>query len=121
MKAGLLLALLAGACSSDLSSPLTAVAVTFDTGGQQFKLSQVRVNTLTSLRHLQGSSGNVTSGGEVQVQTSATTQANATVAALRSQFIKAQGAQVDLTWNSIGPVVYVEDFASLERLSTYSN
>ena len=59
------------ACAPDLASPFSAVAVTFDVNKQAFKLAQVRVNSLTSLRHLQGTAGDVTAGGTVQVDNAA--------------------------------------------------
>ena len=48
------------ACGGDMASPFSAVAITFDVNKQAFKLAQVRVNSLTSLRHLTGSSGDAT-------------------------------------------------------------
>ena len=49
------------------------MAVTYDVNKQAFKLAQVQVTTLSSLRHLQGSSGNVSAGGTVKVLSSAIT------------------------------------------------
>ncbi len=109
------------ACGSDLASPFSAVAVTFDTQKQAFKLAQVHVNTLTSLRHLQGSAGQVTAGGTVQVKSAAIRAPGAAASSLRSAFIVAQPTTVQLTWNTLNDIVYPEDFASLELLSTYYN
>lgn len=109
------------ACGSDLASPLSAVAVTYDTQKQAFKLAQVHVNTLTSLRHLQGSAGQVKAGGTVHVKSGAIRAPGATVDSLRSAFIVAQPTTVQLTWNTLNDIVYPEDFASLELLSTYYN
>ena len=91
------------ACGSDLTSPFSAVAVTYDVKEQAFKLAQVRVNTLTSLRHLQGclqldAKGNcqpgmkldVTAGGSVRVSTAAVRDPSATVDSLRAAFVKAR-------------------------------
>jgi hypothetical protein len=123
MRAAALVALplLFYGCGSDLASPFSAVAVTYDVNKQVFKLAQVRVNTVTSLRRLEGSSGNVTAGGTVRVSNAALTDASATVQSLRSAFIKARPAQVEMTWNVLNDIVYAEDFASLELLSTYYN
>ncbi len=115
------LALALSACGADLASPFSAVAVTYDTVNQKFKLAQVRVNTLTSLRHLEGSSGSVTVGGTVRVSTAAVKAPGATVAALRAAFITAPPAQVSVSWNVLNEIVYAEDFDSLELLSTYYN
>ena len=113
------------ACAGDLASPFSAVAITYDVPNQTFKLAQVRINSLTSLRHLRGSAGTVTAGGTVRVDAAAIRAAGATVDSLRKAFIEAQPSSVDLTWNLIsvpgGEVVYPEDFASLELLSTYYN
>jgi hypothetical protein len=109
------------ACGADLASPFSAVAVTYDVNKQAFKLAQVRVNTLTSLRRLEGSSGSVTAGGTVRVSSAALSDAAATVQSLRPAFIKEQPAQVSLTWSVLNDIVYAEDFASLELLSTYYN
>src|SRR6185503_1596236 len=83
--------------------------------------AQVRVNTLTSLQHLQGSSGDVTSGGTIEVNNAAIRAGGATPASLRNAFIKSQPFQVQLTWNTLNDIVYPEDFDSLELLSTYYN
>jgi len=118
-------ALLLCSCASDLASPFSAVAVTYDTQKQAFKLAQVPIDTLTSLRHLQGSSGQVVAGGAFRVDTAAILAPGATPDSLRRAFTVAQPAQVQLTWNVIsaggGDIVYPEDFASLELLSTYYN
>lgn len=114
-------ALLVVACAPDLASPFSAVAVTFDVNKQAFKLAQVRINTLTSLRHLEGSQGEVVAGGTVQVVTSAIAAAGATPASLRTAFVTRQPATVQLTWNTLNDIVYPEDFDSLELLSTYYN
>ncbi len=113
--------LLLCACGSDLASPFSAVAVTYDTQKQAFKLAQVHVDTLTSLRHLQGSAGQVKAGGTVHVNSAAIRAPGATVDSLRSAFIAAQPSTVQLTWNTLNDIVYPEDFASLELLSTYYN
>ena len=109
------------ACGGDMASPFSAVAITFDVNKQAFKLAQVRVNSLTSLRHLKGSSGDVTAGGKVRVSTAAIKAGGASVDSLRSDFIKTPPAQVDVSWNVLNDIVYPEDFASLELLSTYYN
>lgn len=109
------------ACGGDMASPFSAVAITFDVNKQAFKLAQVRVNSLTSLRHLKGSSGDVTAGGKVRVSTAAIKAGGASVDSLRSAFIKMPPAQVDVSWNVLNDIVYPEDFASLELLSTYYN
>jgi hypothetical protein len=122
------------ACGSDLASPFSAVAVTYDVNKQAFKLAQVRINTLTSLRHLQGclqldAKGNcqpgtkfdVTAGGSVRVSTAAVRDPSATVDSLRAAFVKTRPAQVEVSWNVLNDIVYAEDFASLELLSTYYN
>ena len=77
-------ALLLGACGSDLASPFGAVAITYDVQKQAFKLAQVRVNTLTSLRHLKGTAGEVRAGGSVRVRRAAVNAGGATVASLRA-------------------------------------
>ena len=115
------LALLLCACGSDLASPFSAVAVTYDVNKQAFKLAQVRLGSLTSLRHLEGTAGTVTAGGTVKISTSAIRSKTATIESLRAQFIQTQPAQVSLTWNVLNDIVYAEDFASLELLSTYYN
>lgn len=120
-RAWLVLPVLLCACGSDLASPFSAVAVTYDVNKQAFKLAQVRVNTLTSLRHLQGSSGKVSAGGSVQVTNAAVRDRSATVNSLRAAFVKSPPAQVDLTWNVLNDIVYAENFESLELLSTYYN
>ena len=127
-------ALLLCACGAELASPFSAVAVTFVVEKQTFKLAQVRVNTLTSLRHLQGclqldARGNcppnldyeVRVGGRVRVSTSAARTKDATVQALRASFVTAQPSRVNLSWNVLNDIVYAEDFDSLELLSTYYN
>ena len=55
------------ACAADLASPFSAVAVSY-TPSKSIKLTQVTVNTLTSLRHLQGSAGEVKAGGVLRVR-----------------------------------------------------
>jgi len=127
-------ALLLCACGADLASPFSAVAVTFVVQKQAFKLAQVRINTLTSLRHLQGclqldARGNcppnfasqVRVGGVVRVSTSAARKKDATVEGLRASFVTAQPWQVNLSWSVLNDIVYAEDFDSLELLSTYYN
>ncbi len=115
-------ALLAGACAGDLTSPFAAVAVTYDAGKHQYKLAQVPVTTMTgSLRHLQGSAGTVRAGGTVRVVEAALAQKGATVDVLRAQFITAQPQEVNLSWSVLNDIVYPEDFASLELLSGYYN
>lgn len=122
------------ACGGDLASPFSAVAVTFVVEKQTFKLSQVRLNTLTSLRHLRGclqldARGNcapnmdfdVRAGGTVRVSTGASRAQGATIDALRAAFVTAQPARVNLSWNVLNDIVYAEDFDSLELLSTYYN
>jgi hypothetical protein len=109
------------ACGGDLASPFSAVAITYDVNKQAFKLAQVRLNTLASLRHLKGSSGDVTAGGRVRVSSSAARARGATVDALRAAFVKTQPAQVEVSWNVLNDIVYPEDFESLELLSTYYN
>ncbi|MGZ6143219.1 MAG: hypothetical protein ACXWLM_07760 [Myxococcales bacterium] len=116
----LTLALALCACGSDLASPFSAVAVTYDVNKQAFKLAQVRVNTLTSLRNLKGSSGDVTAGGTVRVSTAAL-KAGGTADSFRSAFTKAAPAQVNVSWNVLNDIVYPEDYFSLELLSTYYN
>ncbi len=114
------LPLLLWACAADLSSPFSAVGVTYDVNKQAFKLAQVRINTLTSLRPLEGTAGDVRAGGTVLVQTSLLHNP-ATVDSLRNAFITAPPARVSLTWSVLNDIVYAEDFASLELLSTYYN
>ena len=122
MKRSAALALLVlCACGADLASPFSAVAVTFVVDTQTFKLSQVRLNTLTSLRRLEGSAGVVRAGGAVRVSTSAVKAKGATVDALRAAFVTAPPAQVSVSWNVLNDIVYAEDFQSLELLSTYYN
>jgi hypothetical protein len=113
-------ALLLCACAGDLASPFSAVAVTYDVNQKSFKLAQVRVNTLTSLRHLQGSAGQVKAGGAVRVSKSAL-RAGATVDSLRASFVTAQPAQVQIAWSVLNDIVYPENFDSLELLSDYYN
>ena len=108
------------ACGSDLASPFSAVAITYDVNKQAFRLAQVRVNSLSSLRHLQGSSGNVTAGGTVRVSSSAL-KGGASIDSLRSAFTKSPPSQVELSWSVLNDIVYPEDFLSLELLSTYYN
>lgn len=116
------LALLAGACAGDLTSPFAAVAVTYDAGKHQYKLAQVQVTTLTgSLRHLQGSAGAVRAGGAVRVRQADLVQKGATVDALRVRFVTAAPGEVNLAWSVLNDIVYPEDFASLELLSGYYN
>lgn len=123
MRLGVLpaLALALCACGSDLTSPFSAVAVTYDVKAQSFKLAQVRVGTLTSLRHLEGSIGSVKAGGTIEVSTGAIRAAGATVDGLRAAFIRGKPERVSLTWSVLDDIVYPEDFASLELLSTYYN
>ena len=122
------------ACGADLASPFSAVAVTFIVEKQAFNLAQVRINTLTSLRHLQGclqldARGNcppnfdyqVRVGGVVRVSTSAARKKDVTVAGLRASFVTAQPSPVNLSWSVLNDIVYAEDFDSLELLSTYYN
>jgi hypothetical protein len=116
---GALLALCA--CGGDLTSPFSAVAITYDVPNQKFKLAQVRLNTLTSLRHLRGSAGVVRAGGKVRVSSPAALVSGATVDSLRASFIKGQPAEVEISWSVLGDIVYPDDFASLELLSTYYN
>src|SRR5262249_55923657 len=109
------------ACGGDLSSPFSAVAITYDVPNQKFKLAQVRLNTLSSLRHLRGSAGAVTAGGKVRVSSLAARARGATVDSLRASFTKSQPAQVEIAWRGLSDIVYPEAFASLELLSTYYN
>lgn len=109
------------ACGSDLASPFSAVAVTYDVNKKSFKLAQVRVNTLASLRHLQGTAGNVSAGGTARVTKAALADAAATVATLQGKFITQPPGEVDLTWSILNDIVYPENFDSLELLSSYYN
>ena len=117
----LALALALCACGSDLASPFSAVAITYDVNKQAFKLAQVRVNTLTSLRTLKGSSGDVTAGGTVRVSTSALKAGGASADSLRAAFTKTAPSQVNISWSVLNDIVYPEDYFSLELLSTYYN
>jgi len=63
----------------------------------------------------------VTAGGKVRVSSVAAKAGGATVDSLRASFIKTQPAQVEISWNVLNDIVYPEDFASLELLSTYYN
>lgn len=114
-------ALLLSACAADLTSPFAAVAVTYDTAKHQYKLAQVQLTSLKSLRHLQGTAGTVLVGGQVRVQQAAVAQKGATVDALRQQFVAVQPGQVDLAWHVLNDIVYPENFDSLELLSAYYN
>ena len=119
--APLAMPLLLCACGADLASPFSAVAVTYLVDKQAFKLAQVRINTLASLRHLEGSAGEVKAGGAVRVSTSALKAPGATVDGLRAAFVTAPPAQVSVSWNVLNDIVYAEDFESLELISTYYN
>ena len=114
-------AFLVNACAADLTSPFAAVAVTYDTAKHQYKLAQVQLTSLKSLRHLEGTAGTVLVGGQVRVQRAAVAQKGATVDALRQQFVTAQPGQVDLAWHVLNDIVYPENFDSLELLSAYYN
>jgi hypothetical protein len=108
------------ACAGDLASPFPALAVSYSSS-RTIRLSQVTVNTLTSLRHLQGTSGEVKAGGIVRVSTTALKAKGATVDSLRGSFITAPPAQVHLAWSVIDDIVRPENFDSLELLSAYYN
>jgi hypothetical protein len=108
------------ACAGDLASPFSALAVSYSPS-RTIRLSQVTVNTLTSLRHLQGTSGEVKAGGTVRVSTAALKASGATVDSLRGSFITGPPAQVHLAWSVIDDIVRPENFDSLELLSAYYN
>lgn len=114
-------ALVLGACAADLASPFAAVAVTYDPARHQYKLAQVTVTTLTSLRQLSGGAGQVRAGGSVKVLSAGVVAKGATVAALRTQFIQTGPQDVNLAWSVLNDIVYPEDFDSLELLSAYYN
>jgi hypothetical protein len=109
------------ACGGDLASPFSAVAVSYAANTKNIKLTQVTVITLSSLRHLQGSAGEVKAGGKVRVSKTALKAKGATVDSLRGSFIAAPPAQVQLTWSLLNDIVYPENFDSLELLSAYYN
>src|SRR5205823_457345 len=86
-----------------------------------YKLSQVHLNTLSSLRHLEGTAGTVRAGGAVRISKSALLAKGATVVSLRSSFVTEDPAQVELAWSVLNDIVYPENFDSLELLSAYYN
>ena len=64
----LFLALALCACAKpDRSSPFSALVVTYESTTGTYRLGQVRLNTLTSLRRLQGAAGQVRAGGSVRL------------------------------------------------------
>ena len=128
--AGLALALLAllPACGGDLSSPFSAVVVAYDLGKgcdhtqARYKLAQVRISTLTSLRRLEGTSGTVLVNGAAHPDPKAFAAATATVPSLRALLITDPPSPVDLSWNVVNDgLVYPENYTSLELLSAYAN
>ena len=109
------------ACAQDLASPFSAVVVQYDASKQSYALAQVRVGTLTSLRHLQGSAGTVRAGGTVRVASATLRDPAATVDSLRARFVTAAPSDVDLSFNIANDLVYPEDYNSLELLTAYFN
>jgi|GEM_PF-2196656 len=122
LRAGCGLALvLTAACASDLSGPFSAVTISYDPQAQKFHLAQVRVATLTSLRHLTGSSGQVRAGGSVQVKELAVLDRAATVQSLRTQSILESPGEVEISWSVLNDIAYPENYSSLELLTAYYN
>lgn len=118
---GLALLLAATACSTDLSSPFSAETVSYDTQAQKFHLAPVLVATLTSLRHLTGTSGQVRAGGSVEVKKAAVLDKAATVESLRAQFILEPPNEVEIAWSVLNDIAIPENYTSLELLTAYSN
>lgn len=115
------LASLLCACAADERSPFTAVVIAFDAKSQQYKLAQVRVATLSSVRRLEGTSGTMRGGGAATVDPALIDDGAATVANLAGRFITAPPGGVSLSYNLLNDLVYPEDFLSLELLSAYVN
>jgi hypothetical protein len=119
--------LLAGAasaagCGSDLSSPFSAVVVAYDAAQARYKLAQVRITTLTSLRHLEGSSATILVGGNARVDPTLYVKAGANLPGLRALLLTDPPGSVDLSFNVLNDgLVYPENYASLELLTAYAN
>ena len=122
MRRLLPLALALCACAKpDLSSPFPAVVVTYDATTGAYRLGQVRINTLTSLRRLQGAAGQVRAGGTVRLLQQDVLDPAATVDSLRARAIREAPGEVDLAYSVLGGIVYPEDFQGLELLTAYFN
>lgn len=120
-----LAAVVAGAvlcgCGTDLSSPISALGVAYSAKDSRYELALVHLNTLTSLRHLQGGAGTLRVGGSVRTSAAAARAKTATVNALRNQLVTAGPGDVDLVYNVVNGVVYPEGFDSEELLTAYFN
>jgi hypothetical protein len=119
---GLLATLLCCACGGDLASPFSAVVVSWDSAQAKYKLASIRISTLSSLRHLEGTSGTILAGGAARADAALYVKSGATVAGLRGQLVTDPPGPVDLSYNLLnGGLVYPENYASLELLSAYAN
>lgn len=110
-------------CASDQGSPFSAVVIAWDPkpDKQMYRLAQVRVATLASLRRLEGTSGTLRGGGAAQVDSTKLASASATVGSLSESFFTAQPTPVSLNYSVLNELVYPEDFLSLELLTAYYN
>jgi len=96
------------------------VVVAWDASSQQYKLAQVPITTITSLRSMQGSSGDITAGGTARLYTQDVDAFGASVSSLRTKaFISAPGP-VTLEYNTANGLIYPEDYDALELLSFYA-
>ena len=118
----LFLALALCACAKpDRSSPFSALVVTYESTTGTYRLGQVRLNTLTSLRRLQGAAGQVRAGGSVRLSRQDVLDPAATVDSLRARSVRDPPREVDLAWSELNGIVYPEDFQGLELLTAYFN
>ena len=112
-------ALLPG-CYNDIASPFQAVVIAWDPNQQLYEMAQVQLTTLTSLRSMQGSSGDVSAGGTVRIYDRDAQAAGASVASLRQKAIVGQPSPVNVELNTANGLVYPEDYSALELLSFYA-
>ena len=126
----LLLAGLLQGCASDLASPFSAVVVAYDAAPgtvstareARYKLAQVRITTLTSLRRLEGTSATVLVGGSARVDPTLYGKPGANLPGLRALLLTDPPTAVDLSFNVLNEgLVYPENYTSLELLTAYAN
>ncbi len=108
------------ACAPDQASPFSAVVIAWDPGTQVYKLAQVPLRTVTSLRTLQGTSGNVEAGGSVVLSAQRVSAQGATVSSLRAQSFTGIPGPVTIEFNTANGLIYPEDYDALELLSFYA-
>jgi hypothetical protein len=108
-------------CATDASSPVNTEAVAWDEALHLYSLKQVKLATLTSLRHLRGGAGSVQTGGAVRASSAAILAKGATVEQLRKQLITSAPSEVDLSFSLQGNVAFPDDLDALQLVTAYYN